>query len=316
MERVERLINLIIALLDTRRPMTAEDIRERVAGYDQTTHEAFRRAFERDKNSLRALGIPLEIVPTDPFSDTADGYIIPKERYYLPPLDLEPDEAAALRVAAESVLGASGRSGLLKLSLDEAAGSWDAPRLGWEAGIGGDGSALEELYAAVTERRPVRFRYRRSGARTETRTLDPYGLVNSRGHWYVVGRDHERDGIRAFRVDRLTGPPEALPGSFEPPPDFDARAHVAVEPWEIGDRHVRATVRFAPRWRWWVEQNLADQATAEAPDGAIDVALEVADVERFVTWLLPFGDGFEVLEPPEVRDALLQRLAPYLEAAP
>jgi proteasome accessory factor B len=79
MRRIERLINLIAALLDTRHPMTAEEIRSRIAGYDQGSHDAFRRAFERDKDSLRHMGIPLELVPTDPFSEVPDGYIIPKD---------------------------------------------------------------------------------------------------------------------------------------------------------------------------------------------------------------------------------------------
>src|SRR5918992_1189633 len=104
--RIERLINLIAALLESRRPLTAEEIRAEIAGYDQETHEAFRRAFERDKEALRAMGVPLEVRPTDPFSDQADGYFIDKSSYYLPELDLAPDELAALRLAADSVLGA------------------------------------------------------------------------------------------------------------------------------------------------------------------------------------------------------------------
>src|SRR5688572_29113300 len=89
MRRIERLINLIAALLETSRPMTAEEVRRDIAGYDQANFDSFRRAFERDKESLRAMGIPLETRPVSPdaFSDHVEGYIIPKERYYLPELD-------------------------------------------------------------------------------------------------------------------------------------------------------------------------------------------------------------------------------------
>jgi proteasome accessory factor B len=69
MQRIERLLNLIAALLDSARPMTAEEIRSRIAGYDQANHEAFRRAFERDKDALRGMGIPLEVRSTDPFAE-------------------------------------------------------------------------------------------------------------------------------------------------------------------------------------------------------------------------------------------------------
>src|SRR5918997_665224 len=105
MRRIERLVNLIAALLETHRPLTAEDIRHQVAGYGGTSLEAFRRSFERDKETLRDMGVPLEIVPTDAFSEQADGYIIPKDRYYLPELDLEPEELAALKLASEAMLG-------------------------------------------------------------------------------------------------------------------------------------------------------------------------------------------------------------------
>src|ERR671916_3228940 len=120
MRRIERLVNLIAALLETLRPLTAEDIRHQVAGYGGTSLEAFRRSFERDKETLRDMGVPLEIVPTDAFSEQADGYIIPKDKYYLPELDLEPEELAALKLAADAVMsgGDQAGAGLMKLSID------------------------------------------------------------------------------------------------------------------------------------------------------------------------------------------------------
>lgn len=316
--RIERLINLIAALLETRRPMTAEEIRERIAGYDQSSHQAFRRTFERDKESLRALGIPLELVPTDPFSDVPDGYIIPKDKYYLPDLKLEADEAAALRLAAEVVLGAGGETtlGRLKLDLDASPASWSSPRLAWAAGLASTAPALGALYGALQEHAPVRFSYRPAGApEASQRTIDPYGIVHARGHWYAVGRDHERDAVRSFRIDRIEGVPQPVPGTYEVPEGFDAAGRVAGRPFEIGAEPTTATVRFKPSWRWWVEQNLPGAEASEGPDGCIDVEMAVANLDRFVSWVIAFGDVAEVVAPPEARTALLERLAPYLEGA-
>src|SRR5688572_25565964 len=172
MRRIERLINLIAALLETRRPLTAEEIRERIAGYDQSSHEAFRRAFERDKEALRSMGIPLETRALSAFGDDPDGYIIPKDKYYLPELDLEPDELAALRLAAAALVGVGreAESGLLKLSVDAAAESLPSPRVTWGADLNAEQPLLGPLYSAVSERAPITFGYRTSGGDDSTRT--------------------------------------------------------------------------------------------------------------------------------------------------
>src|SRR5688500_18264737 len=162
MRRIERLINLIAALLETRRPLTAEEIRDRIAGYDQSSHEAFRRAFERDKEALRSMGIPLETRALSAFGDDPDGYIIPKDKYYLPELDLAPDELAALRLAAGALIGAgqAAEAGILKLSVDAAAETPAPPRVTWGADLDAEQPMLGPLYAAVSDRTPVSFDYR------------------------------------------------------------------------------------------------------------------------------------------------------------
>ena len=67
---IERALNLLAFLLTASRPVTADEIRVPVAGYDQPNDEAFRRTFERDKELLRRLGIPLEMRPTDAWEYT------------------------------------------------------------------------------------------------------------------------------------------------------------------------------------------------------------------------------------------------------
>jgi proteasome accessory factor B len=319
MRRIERLINLIAALLDSPRPMSIEEIRTRIAGYDQEEFDAFRRAFERDKESLRGMGIPVELV-RDPLTDQAEGYIIPKESYYLPQLDLEPDELAALRLAADAILGAGeeAASGLLKLSVDTPLDPLGGPRIVWGADVAAEQPLVAELYAALQVRRPIAFAYSPATADEEVRRrLEPYALLHRRGQWYVVGRDLDRDALRSFKLSRIAGPIETLEGSYEVPGSFDAGAQLGGEAWEQGpDEPVATTVRFGPALRWWAEQNLAEWPAHEGPGGALDVKLQVGRVEALVSWLIERGSDVEIVAPEGARTALLDHLAPYLEEAP
>lgn len=311
MRRIERLINLIAALLETSRPLTAEQIRDQIAGYDQASHDAFRRAFERDKEALRAMGIPLETVEMSVFGDDPDGYIISKEKYYLPELDLEPAELAALRLAAGALIGTGGQaeSGLLKLSVDADEPTWSSPRVVLGADLNAEMPLLGPLYSAVSDRTAVSFDYRSADGPPSKRVVEPYGLVHRRGNWYLVGRDRDKDGVRAFKVSRIAGALSTVEGSFEVPHGFDAEAHVSVEAWEVGGaERVPATVRFSPEFRWWAERNLEGERASEGPEGALDVELEVANLDALVSWVIGFGGEVEVIGPPEARTLVRERI--------
>src|SRR5438270_8893541 len=222
--RVERLLNLLALLLDTRVPLTRDDIVRDVAGYpEQVT--AYRRAFERDKETLRGMGVP---VTTEPVGDgTEVGYRVRPEDYYLPDLGLTPEQTAALRVAVSAV------------SLGNQAGIGALMKLG---GVGDDSvppiaslpiaPALATLFDAFRRRAVVTFAYR-----GRTRTVEPWGLSSKRGHWYVVGFDRDREAIRAFRADRVEG--DVSVGelkAFEVPDDFRPDDHIEDRPWLLGDQ--------------------------------------------------------------------------------
>jgi proteasome accessory factor B len=318
MRRIERLINLIAALLDTERPLTSEEIRERIGGYDQGSTDAFKRAFERDKESLRAMGIPLELVSLGAPGMDPEGYVIPKDKYYLPELDLEPDELAALRLAAEAVIGGSGRaeSGLVKLSVDAPTMPWTGPRVVWGADVATEQPLLGPLYEALLERIPVRFEYEVAGGDSSARSLEIYGIVHRSGHWYAVGRDTERDAVRSFKLTRIVSNIERGSGTYEIPPSFDAQSHLAGEPWEIGDRdQMTVVVRFDPMLAWWPEQNLPEVATKDTGDGAVEVEMQVVNLDAFLSWIIGFGDEVEIVSPAEARERLLERLRPFTEAS-
>jgi predicted DNA-binding transcriptional regulator YafY len=198
-EKLERLLNLTAALLETPRPLSAMDIARRVYGYPEEK-SAFRRAFERDKEDLREMGVPLvmsEISGTDP---PEIGYRIPKDQYYLRDPGLEPDELAALHLAASTVRldGIEGAGGLWKLGGRPATPA-PADRGPEVTPIPVD-KRLVVLFDAVAERKPVTFTYNDT-----ERTVDPYRLDFQRDHWYVSGFDHVRGEERNFRVDRIEG---------------------------------------------------------------------------------------------------------------
>ncbi len=292
--------------------MTAEDIRRDISGYDQPSFDAFRRAFERDKEALRAMGIPLEVRPTDPFSEQADGYIIEKSSYYLPDLDLEPDEVAALRLAADAVLGGAEEAGSGMLKISMAGPSEDSPgRVMWGADVAAEQPHLGPLYAALLEREPVTFEYEAADGNVTSRAVEPYGLIHRRGNWYLVANDRSHDEPRTFKVSRIKSEIEAGEGTFEIPAAFDAAGYVAKESWETGAEDITAVVRFDEGLAWWVEQNLPGYTRVES-ETATEVEIPVANPEALISWLIEFGDQIEIVSPESLRVLVCERLVPYL----
>jgi proteasome accessory factor B len=318
--RTERLVNLVICLLSTRRFLTAAQIAATVPGYehdpgDPRDHEAFQRKFERDKAELRELGVPLETGTTSVF-DTEAGYRIARREYALPDIHLEPDETAAVGIAARlwrhAGLAAAASSGLAKL---RAAGIDVDPHatLGVEPVVSVD-PAFGPLTAAVRARQAVTFEYRvPEDDASSTRRLQPWGVVCWRGRWYVVGHDLDRGAPRCFRLSRFAGPVRRIgrPGAYQPP-DVDLISYVARWSGPV-ERPCRATVLVRPGRgagiRRWAEEVTAD-------DGGDRVVLRYADPEGLASWLVGYGADVLVLDPPEVREQVAARLREIIDAAP
>jgi proteasome accessory factor B len=301
-DRLERLTNLVAVLLDTRRPLTLEEIVERVPGYPGE-RESYRRQFERDKSTLREIGVPISLEAIYAF-DQETGYRINREDYELPALDLTEDERVALHLAVtavrleggagESTAGA-GREALFKLGGFEGRA---APTLDSVAALP-DVPALPALFDAYRRRARVTFRYR-----GDTRCLDPYGILFRNGHWYAVGNDCDREAIRAFRADRIESAIEpGPPGSFERPVGFDPASALRDEPWRFGDEApVEALVLVSPTQAGWVEADLGSKAVVERrDDGSVVVRMAVTNRGAFRSFVLGLLDHAEVLAPPELR---------------
>jgi proteasome accessory factor B len=308
--KLERLLNLTAALLETTVPLTAEQVRERVPGYPAEL-AAFRRAFERDKDDLRAMGIPLRLERLTAGERDQDGYRIPKDEYYLRDPGFEPDELAALHLAAQVVRLEGAHEALWKLGGDPAGGR-GAPTGAFVAEVPLD-ARLTAIFGALAARHPVGFDYPPSPtARPARRVLEPHRLDFQRGRWYVSGHDRGRDAPRSFRVDRIPGDIEVLDETFPRP----ARPHpgVSLQPWELGGDTVTDAQLLvdADQAGWAVHYLGTDAVVRTAPDGAVELRVPVTNLAAFRSFVLTFLDHAEVLGPAELRDAVttwLQDLA-------
>jgi predicted DNA-binding transcriptional regulator YafY len=303
-DKLERLMNLTMTLLQTPRPLTAAEIRERIPGYPDND-PAFRRAFERDKESLREMGVPISIEPLTHSDPPADGYRIHEADYYLRDPGFEPDELAALHLAASAVRldTAHGIEGLWKLG-----GAGEAPDTGAGeplAALPGDPN-LGPLFTAVAERRSIGLRYH-----DRDRTIDPYRLDFQRGRWYLTGYDRDRADERNFRVDRIEGPVRlGDPRSFERP-ETGVRGG-AAQPWQFGEGDpVTAHLLVDADQAGWVRQHLgADAVVEERTDGSVVFRASVTTWPAFRSFVLTFLEHAEILSPPDLR----ARMVEFLEA--
>ena len=205
MEPLERLLNLVGLLLDTTTPMTFEQIRDVLEPYGQANVQSAQRMFERDKDQLRAFGVPLRLVDVDAWGGE-QGYLIPKDEYYLPEIAFTPDELGALLVAAQSGGENTPAEQAARKLLYGAEGGVLAGLAGGPLASGSDARGALVVAAADTaqRRRRVTFGYRTSHGQTGEREVDAYAMVFRRGHWYLVGFDRGRDDVRAFRLSRFT----------------------------------------------------------------------------------------------------------------
>ncbi len=297
-DKVTRLLALLQVLLDAPTPLTARQLRARVAGYSDDD-DAFRRTFERDKKELgEMLGHPVrpETVPgSDP---PIDGYRLRPDDAYLADPGLTIEERRALVVAASAVrlAGIDPSGGVTKLGAgvaDDARGGAVPTELPVD-------EAVVSLFQAVAERRAAEFRYRE-----EDRLVHPLRLRFTKGRWYLNAWDTGRQAERQFRLDRLGGAVRTGdPGGFE------ARPVTAVdaldEPWAMGEgptTEVRVRIDA-------VRADAARRAAPGAPveeeaDGAVVLALGVRSLDALVSFVLGFLDEAEVLSPPQVRDHLV-----------
>ena len=306
MDKLERLLNLTAALLNTPRPLSASELRARMAGAYSEDLTAFRRMFERDKADLRAIGVPIEVTTLHRLDPPVDGYRIPASAYAGRDVRFDPDELAALHLATNLVrLEGGAGAGLARLGGAGGEGAIESAEQVVEAVTAVEAvdelpfhEALSKLVEAAIGRRAVRFTYR--GAE---RQAEPWCLSFHRGHWYLVGWDCGQSTERIFRVDRIDGPvamvgPAVHPAGEGPDPR-------TIKPWEFGAGEpveVRVLVD-ADQASWACHRAGVDGE--RRPDGSVVLTLEVRDTAALRTFVLDFLDHAEVLEPEWLRNEVI-----------
>lgn len=319
-EAAERLLNLVIALSHARVRMTRAEIRAAVAGYDPVDSSlsadeakrrdvAFERKFERDKDDLRRMGVPIRTV-TDAAHGDDIGYKINASDAAMSPIDMTAAEMAVLGLAAEywqgATLGGDARQGLTKV----ASGAAHHPRVSLPLAARSTAShdATAALIEAIQERQTVTFEYASATSGTSVRTVQPWRIVIRGANEYVVGLDVDRGEPRTYRIGRIHGRvrDSGEPGAFDPPRDVSVGSLAAVGDAGLATVALRAEAGHSLRSRGMHVRSDADWDVYEVSyvhtDALRDEVLSLAGAAR-------------VLEPPEVAEAIAAHARLALEVA-
>jgi proteasome accessory factor BC len=318
-EKLIRQLSLISYLMAERRPVTATEIRRDVEGYSDMTEDAFARRFYADRAELDSLGIHLSIdKPADGFSEQ-ENYSLTPEAFHLPAIEFTDDERAALQTALTLLDGEFAYAEPLRLALQQI--TWGRPSplgrdlrqtigLGITASAGGGelSARLAKIDTAIYRRKRIEFDYHtmQSDA-TASRTVDPYHLLFKGGQFYLVGRSHERDDVRVFRLSRIRGKvayATKAEHDFQRPADFDPREYADWIPWQLGEPVGTAAVWVSDDVSWYVERQFG--AYGELRDGVFHT--EYAISRLVIAWALGLREHARIEGPAELVEEARARM--------
>lgn len=316
-EKSERLLNLYIMLLAQTRFVSKLDIRRAHYGeYPETPRgfEAFEKAFERDKEDLRELGVVIEVGSLDSYFEDEQGYRISPDNSSLPEIRFEADEAAVLGIAAraweQQTLARATTEALRKLAAQGV--EIDTSRLDLvPPSLRAEEPAFDACWEATQKRRVITFDYRRPGEQPSRRRLQPWGVVRSSGRWYVVGHDLDRGAERVFRLSRMQGTVTMTgkTAAYDVPvgTDVQAVAHRLVHRSPDVEATVLVRQRAAVGLRRRasaVEEDVAGPDAHTAWD-RLTISGQVHDLANSV---LALGSGAVVEAPDDLRADIVSRL--------
>jgi proteasome accessory factor B len=301
--KIERLINLTIALLATKRYLTKSEIFRTVEGYEGSA-ETKERMFERDKDDLRSLGIAIDVGSFDPLFNDEAGYRIKSENYQLDLGEITPTEMSLLSLAADAWQGAAfaeqAQSAILKLSsIGVPADPIDIP--GFSPKLSNSSKDLETISAAIGSSDYLIFDYLSPSLSAEAREVVPIALSNRSGFWYVSGVDKGVEEVRTFRLDRVQGAITVRKNKehFEFPSEF-----------ELDQIDAASAVRFAKiDVRKGKGHALRALATSVTDLGEWDqIKVPIYTVEYLTAQILWHGDDVFVHEPADLRENVVKQL--------
>ena len=319
-DKSERLLNLLIMLLVQRHFVSKERIRSIL--YPDSGPEAFEKMFERDKDDLRSLGVPIEVGTLDVYFDDDPGYRIRPDELQLPEVELAGDEAAVIALAtrvweharlAEATTEAVRKLTAFGLPVDVSALDIAQPRLT------ADEPSFDVFWEATQDRTPVEFDYLRPAQpEPTTRHLQPWGVVRFAGRWYAVGFDTDRGEERVFRLSRVQGAARkaGCPGSYEIPPGVDI--HDVARRLAPGPVKEPVTVLVREGAGHGLRRSAdATEPGVPGPDSA--TAWDRIRLDRggmdLADELLTYGADVYVESPVALRDAVVRRLRAVVEGS-
>lgn len=322
-EKSLRQLSLLSFLLGSGRPVSSLEVQQNVEGYGTMTDEAFKKRFYDDRQDLGRLSFQILKV-SDPRWEDTEAYFLPKENYALPNLHLSAREVQALTAALLALQGGFPYEQPLRLAVNALRLAEGMPNTADQplriSGIHvgnhfprGVRAKLARLDDAVTRRKSVEFCYRPAAeSQAAPRRVDPYGLFLISGHWYVAGRDHQRQAQRMFRVDRMSGRVTFLtkkPYDFEPPTDYDPADYAARPPWLLGQPVEEARVWIDRRFAWWVDRTYGRFVQRlDADAGGYTYAFPYATAEPLAGWALRHRSLVVLQQPEELRAAIRRGL--------
>lgn len=302
-QKTERLINLTLALLASKRYLSKSEIFNTVAGYSGSA-ESMERMFERDKDELRNLGIQIEVRALDPLFEDDQGYLIASDTFQINSDDFSKDDLVLLNMAANlwssSELGEEAKTALLKIH--SIAGPINNDQIFAGSIIDNqDAKILTEIFDAVDNQIELKFRYKGS-----IRQVKPYGLFTQNGFWYLAARDDET--IKQFKLIRIQGD-FALVGSensFSKPEGFDLKAFI-----ENSSKAEEVTAQILVRKNQAL--SLRNQfAVTEIDDEWDQMQIVFHNQEELIERVLWYLDSVKVISPSELRDEILKRLKAFV----
>jgi proteasome accessory factor BC len=333
-DKLIRQLSLVAYLMAEQRPVTARDVKANVEGYADMKDEAFARRFYADRAELQTLGIPVGS-HRDEFTGD-EIYTLREEAYFLPPIDLSDAELAALQTSLHLLEGQFAYAEPLRLALQNLAlGRGHAtadpgPRTATVDLLGPAytpevAARLAKLENAISKQRTVRFTYWTIGKDSEgERVVNPYGLYELDGRWYLVGDDlaagEDEQRRKTFRVSRIRGEirfATRRERDFRMPADFDVTAYRDRAPWRLaGDAGAaRAVVRVDADATWLVRRlHGAHGEIEEGDDGHARFTTDYTDEAALAGWILAQGGHVLPLEPPALVDRVAADLAAIADA--
>ncbi|HUO70147.1 MAG TPA: WYL domain-containing protein [Solirubrobacteraceae bacterium] len=336
-EKLIRQLSLISYLMAERRPVTAPEIRRDVEGYSVMNEDAFARRFYADRSELESLGIVLSVEkPADGLVEQ-ENYSLPPENFHLPPIEFTDAELAALHTALQLLDGEFAYAEPLRLALQQI--SWGRPSpltspeqntvaLGITGSAGGHeiSQRLAKIETAIFRRKTILFDYY-TMQRDDlgSRKVDPYQLLYQGGQFYVVGKSHERNAIRVFRLSRIRGKvgyATKAEHDFQRPADFDPRAYANRIDWQFGDPIGTAEIWISNRIAWQIERHFGRYGEIRPGDTTLDESTEVGTVDdagltfvtpyanarQLIAWVLGLGEHARITAPPELLTEFRERV--------